>query len=161
MEIKNEQVDTFKQRCQPGLWLFGNKKMFCPKICFATLCLCHKYHFYRVYASMHATSCCNIIRLYSLSSQKLAFIVGCWGEVQQGGSEPWYKRGGPTKVGVSKSFLFTVSSLVVKIKNTRLNKNTKISISHPDPTPITSSPSPTRPPPRPKSSLTNVKSLMR
>ena len=50
--------------------------------------------------------------------------------MQLGGSEPWYNRGARdlTKVGVSKSFLFTVSSLVVKIKNTWLNKNTKISV---------------------------------
>ena len=40
--------------------------------------------------------------------------------VQLGGPGPWYNWGGPAKVGACKSFLFTESSLVVKIKNTWL-----------------------------------------
>ena len=34
--------------------------------------------------------------------------------------DPWYNRGDPVKVGACKSFLFTESSLGVKIKNTCL-----------------------------------------
>ena len=47
----------------------------------------------------------------------LKLIVGCRGVVQLGGPDPWVNRGGPTKVGAHKSFLFTESSLVVEIKN--------------------------------------------
>ena len=36
------------------------------------------------------------------------------------GPDPWDTRGGPTNVGAHKSFLFTESSLVDKIKNTWL-----------------------------------------
>ena len=34
------------------------------------------------------------------------------------GPDPWYNQAGTTKVGACKSFLFTESSLVVKIKKT-------------------------------------------
>ena len=47
-------------------------------------------------------------------------IVGCQSVVQLGGPGPWYNWGGPAKVGACKSFLFTESSLVAKIKNTWL-----------------------------------------
>ena len=47
-------------------------------------------------------------------------MVGCQGVVQLGGPDPWFNRGGPAKVGQLKSFLFTGSSLEVKITNTRL-----------------------------------------
>ena len=46
-----------------------------------------------------------------------SFIVHRQGVVQLGGPDPW---GGPAKEGSHKSFLFTDSSLVVKIKNTWL-----------------------------------------
>ena len=46
-------------------------------------------------------------------------MVICRGVVQPGGSDTWYNRGGPAKVGPRKYFLFTESSLVVKIKNTQ------------------------------------------
>ena len=42
-------------------------------------------------------------------------IVGCWGVVQLGVPAPWFVRGGPTKVWVCKSILFTESSSVVEI----------------------------------------------
>ena len=45
------------------------------------------------------------------------FIVDCRGEVQLGGPDPWYNRGGPAKVGARDSFVFTESSLEVTIKN--------------------------------------------
>ena len=45
------------------------------------------------------------------------YLVGCRGVVQLGGPDPWYNWGGPTKVGVLKSFLFSEYSLVVKTKN--------------------------------------------
>ena len=48
------------------------------------------------------------------------YIVGCRGVVQLGGPDPWYNWGGPAKVGAGESFLFTDSSLIVKIKNTWL-----------------------------------------
>ena len=50
----------------------------------------------------------------------LLFIVGCRGEVQLGGPEPWYNQGGPAKVGACKYFVFTKGSLIVKIKKTCL-----------------------------------------
>ena len=43
-------------------------------------------------------------------------IVSCQGVVQLGGPDAWYNWGGPAKVGAHMSFLFTGSSLVVKIK---------------------------------------------
>ena len=47
-------------------------------------------------------------------------LVGCRGVVQLGGPDPWYTWIGPAQVGAHKLFLFTESSLVVKIKNTWL-----------------------------------------
>ena len=47
-------------------------------------------------------------------------IVGCQGVLQLGGPDLWYNQGDPAKVGACKSFLFTASSLVVKIRNTRV-----------------------------------------
>ena len=47
-------------------------------------------------------------------------IVSCQGVVQLGDPDPWYSQGGPAKMGARKYFLFTKSSLVVKIKNTWL-----------------------------------------
>ena len=43
-------------------------------------------------------------------------VVGCRGVVQLGGPDHWYNQVGPVKVGARKSFLFTESSGVVKIK---------------------------------------------
>ena len=48
----------------------------------------------------------------------VTYIVGCVGVVQLGGSDPLYNHSGPAKMGACKYFLFTESSVVVKIKNT-------------------------------------------
>ena len=49
-----------------------------------------------------------------------SYKVICRAVVYLGGPDPWYNWGGPSKVGARKSFLFTGSSLVVQIENTRL-----------------------------------------
>ena len=47
----------------------------------------------------------------------MSYNVSCQGAVQLGGPDPRYNWDGPAKVGACKPFLFTESSLVVKIKN--------------------------------------------
>ena len=47
-------------------------------------------------------------------------MVGSRGVVQLGGPDPQYNWAGPAKLGAHKSFLFTESSCVAKIKNTWL-----------------------------------------
>ena len=41
--------------------------------------------------------------------------VGCQGEIQLGGPDPWSARGGPGKVEAGKSILFTDSSHVEQL----------------------------------------------
>ena len=42
-----------------------------------------------------------------------SLIVSCRGVLQLQVPDPWYNRGGPTKVGACKSFPFNESYLVV------------------------------------------------
>ena len=50
----------------------------------------------------------------------IRYLVGRSGVIQLGCPDPWNNQGGLAKVGACRSFLFTQSSLVVKIKNTWL-----------------------------------------
>ena len=71
----------------------------------------------------HVIVCGQTRRLLMKQVKNLFFIlniVGCRGVLQLGGPDLWYNQGDPAKVGACKSFLFTASSLVVKIRNTRV-----------------------------------------
>ena len=60
----------------------------------------------KIFETIQNMPICKLIFLLNKTS-----IVGCQGEVQPWGPNPWYNQGGRTKA--YKSFLFTESSLVV------------------------------------------------
>ena len=62
----------------------------------------------------------NFSRNKYLKCQSCFYIVSCQGVVQLGGPDSWFIQGRPTKVEAGKSFLFTESFLLVKIKKTLL-----------------------------------------
>ena len=71
-------------------------------------------------------------REYCRNGRGVTFIFGYIGVVQLGGSSTRFSWVNPTKVEARKSFLFTESYLVLKIKNTwnfKLDKSFKYQFS--------------------------------